>query len=183
MFLIVGLGNPGAEYRFHRHNIGFLVIDILHDTFGTSDFSKTKWSGVLSEGSINGEKILFLKPQTYMNLSGKAVGGIAAFYKIPTENIFVIHDDIDLPVAELRIKKGGGHGGHNGLKSLDSHIGKNYWRMRIGVDHPGDKNLVSGYVLQNIPKKDISLFEELFKHIDRNFSFFFDGDKIVSAKI
>ncbi len=171
MYLIVGLGNPGTEYRFHRHNVGFLMVDILHQAYGTSDFQKNKWQGLMAEASINGQKVLFLKPQTYMNLSGPAVSGSANFYKIPLDRIIVIHDDLDIPPADIRIKKGGGNGGHNGLKSIDAHLGKDYWRVRIGIGHPGIKEMVSGYVLSNLPQKELPLYDELFFQIQENFSY------------
>lgn len=178
MYLIVGLGNPGTEYRFNRHNVGFLMADILHQTYGTSDFQKNKWQGLMAEGSINGHKVLFLKPQTYMNLSGPAVSGPANFYKIPLENIIVIHDELDIPPADVRVKKGGGNGGHNGLKSIDAHLGKDYWRLRIGIGHPGVKAMVSGYVLSNLPQKELPLYDELFFQIRENFGELFDKDTI-----
>jgi PTH1 family peptidyl-tRNA hydrolase len=169
MYLIVGLGNPGTEYRFHRHNVGFLMVDILHQAYGTTEFQKNKWNGLTAEGIINEHTVLFLKPQTYMNLSGPAVSGIANFYKIPLDHIIVIHDELDIPPAEIRFKKGGGNGGHNGLKSIDAHLGKDYWRLRIGIGHPGIKELVSGYVLTNLPQKELPLYDELFFQIRKNF--------------
>ncbi len=165
MYLIVGLGNPGTEYRFHRHNVGFLMVDILHQTYGSSEFSKNKWQGLSAEGKINDQKVIFIKPQTYMNKSGPAVSGVANFYKIPLENILVVHDELDIDPARLKIKKGGGNGGHNGLKSIDAHLGKDYWRMRIGIGHPGVKGMVSGYVLSNLPQKELPDFDELFFQI------------------
>jgi peptidyl-tRNA hydrolase, PTH1 family len=168
MYLIVGLGNPGTEYRFHRHNVGFLMLDILHQAYGIGDFQKNKWHGLMAEGSINGHKVLFLKPQTYMNLSGPAVSGPANFYKISPDKIIVIHDELDIPPGDIRVKKGGGNGGHNGLKSIDAHLGKDYWRLRIGIGHPGVKDMVSGYVLNNLPQKELPLFDELFFQIREN---------------
>lgn len=169
MYLIVGLGNPGTEYRFNRHNVGFLMADILHQAYGTSNFQRNKWQGLMAEGSIDGQKVLFLKPQTYMNLSGPAVSGPANFYKIPLDKVIVIHDELDIPPADIRIKKGGSNGGHNGLKSIDAHLGKDYWRLRIGIGHPGVKDMVSGYVLNNLPQKELPLYDELFFKIKENF--------------
>ncbi|MCP5322390.1 MAG: aminoacyl-tRNA hydrolase [Candidatus Paracaedibacteraceae bacterium] len=180
MYLIVGLGNPGTEYRFHRHNAGFLMVDILHQAYGSSDFQKNKWQGLMAEGNIKDTKVLFIKPQTYMNLSGPAVSGPANFYKIPLDRIIVIHDDLDLPPANTRIKKGGGHGGHNGLKSIDAHLGKDYWRLRIGIGHPGIKDLVSGYVLNNIPQKELHLYDETFFQIRENFSLLLQNGTVTS---
>lgn len=176
MYLIVGLGNPGAQYRFHRHNVGFLMLDSLHQSYGGSEFQKNKWQGLMAEGFINGTNVLFLKPQTYMNLSGPAVSGVANFYKIPLSRILVIHDDLDLPAAEVRIKQGGGHGGHNGLKSIDAHLGKEYWRLRIGIGHPGVKEMVSSYVLSNIPINEVPVYDELFFQIRENIHYLLHED-------
>lgn len=179
MYLLVGLGNPGMEYRFNRHNVGFLIIDILHQAYGTTDFQKTKWQGLMAEGLINGNKVLFLKPQTYMNLSGTAVSGPVNFYKIPLDHTIVIHDELDIPPASLRIKKGGGNGGHNGLKSIDSHLGKDYWRIRVGIGHPGIKDHVSGYVLSNLPQKELPLYDELFFQLRENIGLLFKDNQVV----
>ena len=135
MFLIVGLGNPGAEYAATRHNIGFMTADYLHEKYNFSPF-KSKFDGLIAEGKINNEKVLLLKPQTFMNLSGNSVVKAANFYKILPQNVIVIHDDMDLPVGKLKAKIGGGAGGHNGLKSIDAAITPNYNRIRIGVCHP-----------------------------------------------
>jgi len=151
MLLIVGLGNPGTEYENTRHNIGFKVIDKLVDDFGARDVSKSSFQGKLFKTS----NILFLKPTTFMNLSGNSVQIVKNFYKIELEDILVIHDDIDLPFSALRFKNGGGHGGHNGLRSIDSMIGKEYTRVRMGVDKPSYKSQVADYVLA-----DFSLEEE-----------------------
>jgi len=180
MYLIVGLGNPGVQYRFHRHNIGFLVVDILHQMYGTSDFQKNKWQGLMAEGSIDGHKVLFLKPQTYMNLSGPAVSNLVNFYKIPLTNILVIHDDLDLEPSTIRLKKGGGNAGHNGLKSLDASLSKEYWRLRIGIGRPSDKDRVSDYVLSNLPHEEIPLYDELFFQIRENIGLLFKNETIVS---
>ncbi|MCI5060344.1 MAG: aminoacyl-tRNA hydrolase [Alphaproteobacteria bacterium] len=154
MWLFVGLGNPGDKYASHRHNIGFMVIDELARAQIFPPF-RSKFQGELSEGKIAGEKAILLKPQTYMNDSGVSVSKCAKFYKIPPERIIVFHDELDLPFGKLKVKQGGGAGGHNGLKSIDKHLGdKNYWRVRMGIDHPGDKNRVSGYVLSDFTKAE-----------------------------
>ena len=155
MFLIVGLGNPGLAYAYTRHNVGFLFIDHFSHEYGFPDF-KSKFESLFAEKSIDGERFLIQKPQTFMNLSGKAVLSIISFYKIPTENVFVVHDDIDIPPFGLRIKFGGGHGGHNGLKDIDRSIGKNYWRIRIGVGRPVLKDEVASYVLSAFYKEEIT---------------------------
>ncbi|MEB3702476.1 Aminoacyl-tRNA hydrolase [Candidatus Bealeia paramacronuclearis] len=152
--LFVGLGNPGSQYAKTRHNVGFLCVDEMMSSYGFSA-PKSKEGGLLSEGFIDGQKVLIFKPLSYMNLSGSPVGRISQFYKIPTEKIFVFHDDLDLAPGKIKMKQGGGHGGHNGLKSLDSHIGKNYWRIRLGIGHPGHKDMVSDYVLHPFSKKEM----------------------------
>lgn len=145
MLLIVGLGNPGKQYENTRHNIGFKVIDKLVCDFGAQNISKNAFQGELYKSS----NILFLKPTTYMNLSGKSVQAVKNFYKIELDEIIVIHDDIDLPFSALRFKNGGGHGGHNGLRSIDSMIGKEYNRVRMGVGKPAYKSQVADYVLDD----------------------------------
>ena len=154
MFLIVGLGNPGAEYQGTRHNAGFMAADALAETYRFSSY-KSKFDGLIAEGTIDGEKCLLLKPQTFMNLSGNSVLKAAAFYKILPENIIVIHDDMDLQPTQIKAKRGGGTGGHNGLKSIDSHIGANYNRIRLGVGHPqGIGDAVVNHVLSRFSKAD-----------------------------
>jgi len=153
MLLIVGLGNPGTQYENTRHNIGFKVIDNLVNNFGARNISKSSFSGEL----FKSPNLLLLKPTTFMNLSGKSLQAVKNFYKIELEDIIVIHDDIDLPFSALRFKKGGGHGGHNGLRSIDDFIGKEYSRVRMGVGKPEYKSQVADYVLH-----DFSTDEEKF---------------------
>lgn len=160
MKLFVGLGNPGSQYEKTRHNIGFRVIDKLVDDFGARDISKTSFNGELYRAG----NLLFLKPMTYMNLSGKSVQAVKNFFKIETEDIVVIHDDIDLPFGTIRIKRGGGHGGHNGLKSLDTMIGKEYIRVRIGVGKPAYKSQVADYVLHDFSEEEEVLLDRLVDH-------------------
>ena len=131
MLLLVGLGNPGPEYAGTRHNVGFMAVDTIVHRHGFGPL-RSKFQGLISEGLISGEKILALKPLTYMNESGQSVGEAARFYKIPSENIIVCHDELDLPPGKVRVKTGGGSGGHNGIKSIDAHIGPEYRRLRIG---------------------------------------------------
>jgi len=161
MTLFVGLGNPGSQYEETRHNIGFKVIDKLIDDFGARDISKTSFHGKLYRSTNS----LFLKPTTYMNLSGKSVLPIKQFFKVELENIIVIHDDIDLPFGAVRFKKGGGHGGHNGLKSLDTMITKEYIRVRIGVGKPEHKSQVADYVLHNFTKNEFMVLNRLILHV------------------
>ena len=142
MFLIVGLGNPGTEYAATRHNIGFMTADYLHEKYNFSPF-KSKFDGLIAEGKINNEKVLLLKPQTFMNLSGNSVVKAANFYKILPQNVIVIHDDMDLKPGVVREKIGGGSAGHNGIKSIDAAVGADYRRIRIGIGHPRDFGLLT----------------------------------------
>ncbi len=154
MKLIVGLGNPGPSYLLNRHNVGFIVLDMIANDYNLTDF-KAKNKALITEGTIEGVKCLFLKPMNFMNNSGPSVSQIANFYKIPLENIIVFHDELDLPFTKIRTKIGGGAGGHNGLKSIDAHLGKDYRRIRIGIDHPGHKDRVTSHVLGNFSKQEI----------------------------
>ena len=153
MRLIVGLGNPGTRYALNRHNVGFLAVDAIAKRYAFAPF-RAKFQGQITEGTIGEAKVMLLKPETYMNLSGESVGAAARFYKIEPKDIAVIHDDIDLIEGKLRVKRGGGDGGHNGLRSIDASIGPDYWRVRVGVGHPGMKSLVEAYVLQNFSSED-----------------------------
>jgi peptidyl-tRNA hydrolase, PTH1 family len=157
--LIVGLGNPGDKYDCTRHNAGFMAVDKIVHCYGFSEERK-KFDAFISGGSIGGYKVITAKPQTYMNLSGKAVSEIVRFYKIPIDKVIVIHDEIDLAVAKVKVKQGGGSAGHNGLKSLDSAIGKNYWRVRIGVGRPERQSEVSDYVLRDFKNDEKIEIEE-----------------------
>jgi PTH1 family peptidyl-tRNA hydrolase len=152
MQLIVGLGNHGKKYEKNRHNVGFMAVDLIAENYDFPPF-KEKFKGLVSKGEINGQEVILLKPQTYMNLSGESVQPAAAFYKITPDNITVIHDDIDLPLGKVKIKIGGGNAGHNGLKSIDQKIGSNYRRIRIGVGRP--QYDVSSYVLSDFAKEEI----------------------------
>ncbi|WP_395172635.1 aminoacyl-tRNA hydrolase [Roseibium alexandrii] len=154
MRLIVGLGNPGGKYAHNRHNIGFMAIDEIHRRNSGFQPWRARFQGQVSEGRLGSEKVLLLKPSTYMNESGRAVGEAMRFFKIEPEDIVVIYDELDLPPAKFRMKKGGGHGGHNGLRSISAHIGQEYRRLRLGIGHPGDKKLVSNYVLGDFSKAD-----------------------------
>lgn len=154
MQLVVGLGNPGPKYRNNRHNIGYMAADEIVRRHGLSA-PRTKFQGELSEGDIAGSRVLVLKPATFMNESGRSVGETARFYKLSSENIFVIYDEIDLAAEKIRVKQGGGHAGHNGLRSIDAHLDdKNYWRVRLGIGHPGDKSQVSNHVLGDFSRQD-----------------------------
>ncbi|MCK5853739.1 MAG: aminoacyl-tRNA hydrolase [Sulfurovaceae bacterium] len=160
MLLIVGLGNPGIQYEDTRHNIGFKVIDKLVFDSGAINVSKNSFYGEL----FKSKQILFLKPTTFMNLSGRSLLAVKNFYKIEMENIIVVHDDIDLPFSALRFKSGGGHGGHNGLRSIDSIIGKEYIRVRMGVGKPEHKSQVADYVLHNFSQDENSILNDWIEH-------------------
>jgi PTH1 family peptidyl-tRNA hydrolase len=162
---MIGLGNPGDEYRYTRHNAGFLFIDYFAETEKFPVF-RTKFDSLYVERVISGEKVILQKPQTFMNLSGRAVGQIVSFYKLPPEHIIVFHDDIDLQPFDVKVKFGGGHGGHNGLKSIDGTIGRDYWRVRIGIGRPILKEQVADYVLSRFSKIEFGKFEsEIFSQI------------------
>ncbi len=155
MRLLVGLGNPGPGHAFNRHNIGYMAVDAIADRFGFSPW-RARFQGLVAEGSVDNTKVLLLKPTTYMNLSGQAVGEAARFFKISNGNVIVFHDEIELSVGRVRVKQGGGSAGHNGIRSLDSHLGPDYWRVRLGVGRPGDKEQVKGHVLDNFAKTDVA---------------------------
>ncbi len=164
MIVLVGLGNIGQEYAKTRHNIGFMAADRIIRRYNLPDF-KSKFKGMISEGAIAGEKAIILKPSTFMNLSGESVLSLISFYKIPIDNIIVFHDDMDLPVGKIKIKQGGSAGGHNGLKSIDKHIGQNYWRVRIGVGRPVENNEVVNYVLGNFSKIEQEIIQNQLDYI------------------
>jgi PTH1 family peptidyl-tRNA hydrolase len=162
--LLVGLGNPGPEYAQHRHNVGFMAIDRIaaRHNFGAA---KPRFRGVTAEGRIGAAKILALKPSTYMNSSGDAVAEALKFYKLPPERVIVLYDEIDLAPGKLKVKCGGGAAGHNGIRSIDAAIGPDFWRVRIGVGHPGHKDLVYGYVLHAFAKADREWLDPLLDAI------------------
>lgn len=161
MHLIVGLGNIGEKYQLTRHNIGFLVIDEMTKSLNTSNINNLTFHSTLLKSGYN----LFSKPTTYMNNSGMAVHAIKEYYKVDLENIIVIHDDLDLPFGAVRFKIGGGHGGHNGLRSIDSHIGKEYIRVRIGIGKPSDKADVANYVLSDFSKDELNKLTDIISHV------------------
>jgi PTH1 family peptidyl-tRNA hydrolase len=149
--LFVGLGNPGAKYAETRHNVGWMAVDAIARAHGFGP-ERAKFQGRLCEGMLGGEKVLILKPETFMNLSGQAVGEALRFHKLTPADVTVFHDELDLAPGRLRVKQGGGHAGHNGLRSLHQHIGPDYARVRIGIGHPGDRNRVADYVLRDFHK-------------------------------
>ena len=153
--LIVGLGNPGKEYQDTRHNAGFWFVDALARQQGASFKSEKKFHGEVARCRLDGEECWLLKPQTFMNLSGQSVQALSSFYKIPVESILVVHDELDLDAGTVRLKEGGGHGGHNGLRDIVNRMGsKDFLRLRIGIGHPGDKSRVTGHVLNKVTLDD-----------------------------
>lgn len=164
LYAIVGLGNPGAEYEHTRHNAGFWLVDRAVDRFRGNFRVESKFFGVLARVKIGNADVLLLKPGTFMNRSGQSVSALAQFYKIPPENLLIAHDELDLPAGDMRLKLGGGHGGHNGLRDIHKPIGEAYRRLRIGIGHPGDKNLVLNYVLGRPSKADADAID---KGVDR----------------
>ena len=152
--LIVGLGNPGRQYEKTRHNAGFWFIDELARRYSASFKLESRFSGEVSKANIDDHTVWLLKPTTFMNKSGLATRQLASFYKIPVENILIVHDELDLSPGTVRLKSSGGHGGHNGLRDLHAHLSKEYWRLRLGVGHPGDRNKVVDYVLSQPSKNE-----------------------------
>lgn len=167
MLLIAGLGNPGSQYAANRHNIGFMAADEIHRRHNFSPWTK-KFQALVADGMIDGEKTILIKPQTFMNLSGQAVGEALRFYKLDLGDLVVIYDELDLPSGKVRVKTGGGAGGHNGIKSIDAHCGKEYRRVRLGIGHPGVKEMVSNHVLGNFAKADREWLDPLLDAIAVN---------------
>ena len=160
MYLVVGLGNPGKEYALTRHNIGFMAADEIHSRYNFLPF-KDKFDGLIAEGTIEGEKVYLLKPQTFMNLSGNSVAKVASFYKIEPSHIIVIHDDKDLALGKIKAKIGGSAGGHNGLKNIDSHIGTEYNRIRVGAGSPQEHHTDTiNFVLSRFSKAEMEILQE-----------------------
>jgi PTH1 family peptidyl-tRNA hydrolase len=174
MKLFVGLGNPGASYAFNRHNVGFMVVDAIAAAHDFPAWRK-RFAGVAAEGKLGREQVMLLKPQTYMNESGRSVGEAVRFYKLDLDDVIVFHDELDLAPGKVRLKTGGGVAGHNGLKSLTAHIGNDYVRVRIGIGHPGRKDLVSGYVLHDFAKADHDWLEPLLGAIAAEAPFLAQG--------
>jgi len=160
MLLLVGLGNPGARYVGNRHNVGFMALQAIAERHGIGPWRR-RFQGVACEGPIGGERVLLLLPGTFMNESGRAVAEAAQFYKLPSGDVTVFHDEIELPPGKVRVKVGGGIAGHNGLRSITAHIGNDYRRVRIGVGHPGAKDLVEHYVLSDFAKSERAWVEAL----------------------
>ncbi len=174
MKLFVGLGNPGRAYAGNRHNIGFMAIDAILRRYPFAPL-RARFQGQAAEGAVGGERVIALKPTTFMNDSGRSVGEAARYYKIELPDILVFHDELDLAPGRLRVKIGGGNAGHNGLRSISEHIGNDYRRVRIGIGHPGDKDLVHDYVLSNFGKAEIEWAVAICEAIAANAEFLAEG--------
>jgi PTH1 family peptidyl-tRNA hydrolase len=164
MKLFVGLGNPGAKYAGNRHNIGFMALDRIAADHGFGPW-KRAFQGLACEGRLGEEKVILLKPETFMNLSGQSVAEAMRFYKLTPADITVLHDELDLAPGKARVKQGGGHAGHNGLRSIHGHIGEAYGRVRLGIGHPGHKDAVAAYVLHDFAKADQDWLDDLLRGI------------------
>ena len=169
--LFVGLGNPGDKYSLNRHNIGFMMLDAFAHYENFPSF-KEGFKGLHTKKKIDDELCILLKPETFMNLSGESVQSCMAFHKIHPDDIVVFHDELDLEPFEMRIKKGGGSAGHNGLKSISKHVGPDYWRVRFGIGHPGVKELISNYVLSNFSKEEKEKLPDILEKIGLNINQF-----------
>jgi PTH1 family peptidyl-tRNA hydrolase len=167
-WLIAGLGNPGPRYANHRHNIGFMIVDSLARAYGRTPW-RARFIAETMDTEINGERTLLMKPMTYMNDSGQAVGEALRYLKIPLDHLIVIHDELDLPSGKLRVKIGGSDAGHNGLKSITAHCGEDYKRVRVGIGHPGERGAVHGHVLQDFSAEDEAWLTALSDAVVRNF--------------
>jgi PTH1 family peptidyl-tRNA hydrolase len=175
MKLFVGLGNPGVKYARNRHNIGFMAMDEIASDHGFAPW-KSKFQGEVTEGRLGNDKVLLLKPGTFMNRSGQSVQAAMQFYKLEPADVTVFHDELDLAPGKCRVKHGGGHAGHNGLRSIHGHIGDAYGRVRLGIGHPGHKDAVAGYVLHDFPKADDAWLDDLLRGIADGAPHLADGD-------
>jgi PTH1 family peptidyl-tRNA hydrolase len=175
MQLWVGLGNPGPQYAMHRHNVGFMAADTLADVYGFGPVQK-KFLGWIQDGRIAGQRIILLKPATFMNESGRAVGEALRFYKLDTDALTVFHDELDLAPFKVKVKQGGGTAGHNGLRSIDQHLGAEFRRVRLGIGHPGHKDRVTSHVLGNYAKNEIDPLADMLGAIAAEAEWLAKGD-------
>jgi peptidyl-tRNA hydrolase, PTH1 family len=175
MKLFVGLGNPGAKYAGNRHNIGFMALDRIAADHGFGPWRRG-YQGLVCEGRLGAEKVVLLKPETFMNLSGQSVRAAVDFYKVALAEITVFHDELDLAPGKCRVKQGGGHAGHNGLRSIHQHLGEAYGRVRLGIGHPGHKDAVAGYVLHDFSKADLEWLDDLLRGISDGAQALAEGD-------
>ena len=175
MQIWTGLGNPGPQYALHRHNVGFMAVDVIAEMHDFGPVQK-KFSGWVQEGRIGGEKVLLLKPATFMNESGRAVGEAMRFYKLEVEALTVFHDELDLAPFKVKVRDGGGLAGHNGLRSIDKHLGPDFRRVRIGIGHPGSKERVNGHVLGNYAKAEMDPLADMLAAIGAEAHWLAEGD-------
>ncbi len=175
MRLVVGLGNPGPRYAGNRHNVGFMAVDEIARRYSFVPF-KSRFQALFSDGPIGPARVMVLKPLTYMNESGRAVGEATRFHKLTPSEVLVVHDEIDLAAGKVKVKQDGGNAGHNGLRSIDAHIGPDYWRLRIGVGHPGDKRLVHPHVLSDFTPEDAAWLEKTLGAIAEALPLLVSGD-------
>ena len=175
MLLIAGLGNPGAKHQNHRHNVGFMAADAIARRHGFAPWHR-KFKAEIAEGRLSGEKVLLIKPQTFMNLSGQAIGEAMRYFKLTPADLIVFYDELDLQAGKVRVKTGGGNGGHNGIRSIDAHCGKEYRRVRIGIGHPGARERVTGHVLGDFAKADRGWLDPLLDAIADNVEMLVSGD-------
>ncbi|MCY4191723.1 MAG: aminoacyl-tRNA hydrolase [Rhodospirillaceae bacterium] len=175
MLLLAGLGNPGTKFAGHRHNVGFMALDAIVQRHGFGQW-RSRFSGELAEGSVAGHRVLALKPMTHVNMSGLSVGQAVRFLKLEPGDITVIYDELDLVPGKVRVKVGGGHGGHNGIRNIAAHIGPGFRRVRLGIGHPGDKNLVSGYVLRDFTKADRKIVDHVVEVVVESLPILIAGD-------
>lgn len=174
--LIAGLGNPGREYEGTRHNAGFWWADEFARAHQLAFKMESRFHGMVARGQVHGHEVFLLKPQTFMNVSGRAVGALAQFYKIEPQHVLVVHDELDIPPGSTKLKLGGGHGGHNGLKDVIAHLGtKDFWRLRIGIGHPGEGADVSSYVLNAPRREEADLIEQAMRRAQDVASLIVDG--------
>ena len=176
MLVFAGLGNPGERYARQRHNVGFMAADAIHRRHSFSPWTK-KFQALVSEGRLGSEKVLLVKPQTWMNLSGQAVGEALRFYKLEPADVTVFYDELDLAPGKVRVKRAGGAGGHNGIRSLDGHLGQDYRRVRIGIGHPGIKEMVQPHVLSDFAKADHEWLDPLLDALADNAAMLVEGDE------
>ncbi len=175
MKLIVGLGNPGTKYAANRHNIGFMALDRVETCHGLGPW-RSRFQGQIAEGRLGRNRVTLLKPQTFMNLSGQSVGEAMRYLKLSPDDVIVFHDELDLAPGKCRVKNGGGHAGHNGLRSIHQHIGADYRRVRLGIGHPGHKDRVAGYVLADFAQSDQDWLDDLLRGVSDGLPELVDGD-------
>ena len=177
MRLFVGLGNPGSRYAKNRHNVGFMALEAIANRHAFAPFkARAKFEGEIAEGELGNERVIALKPPTYVNESGRAVAALGRFHRIVPEHMIVFYDELDLAPGKVRVKRNGGNAGHNGLESIDEHIGKDYWRVRIGIGHPGARELVTPYVLSNFFADDRAWLEATLSAIAAHAALLATGD-------